>query len=374
MRSKLVVMCSIFLAGTVARDNGASACSITDADTDAVDQQFFMCQGAPNPLPDPITGLMDPRPSIFFAPFGRPATAPPPGCNSPLVILPPIPAADCQVMPCPNPAVLQGTGLRQWSFFIQDDDRWHLDNNEWSGHGKSDTVFYNPNQPYSKVLSAAYLAWFGLKDDETRMLHGTQDYVNLLRANDSNDWHSKYFRSMDLGTDNLGEWSLSTTIIGDDELATSCSLYDAAGKANNNLVFRLDTNLHEAWHAWEHGSIHFGSISHKAKQGSCSVDGGCDPFYSHPLETFHPFGRLHEAGYAIASPPCAPTRLCAIIIDPKKFHSPTQVEWEFMCDLLASPADWVTNDILNAASAAQGLDTQYFIQTPPFDCGVMAPI
>jgi hypothetical protein len=384
MRSKIVVIGSIVLAGTVARDNRVSACAIQDTDTDPVDQQFFMCQGAPNPLPDPITGQMDPRPSIFFAPFGRDVSTPPPGCNSPLVILPIIPRADCSTMPCPDPNQLSGTGDRQWSFFIQDDDRWHLDNNEWSSQGKSNTIFYNPNQPYSKILNAAYLAWYGLKDDETKMFHGTQDYVNLLRANDSNDWHSKYFRSMDLGTDKNGEWSFDP--IGDDEIATSCNLYDPVGGTENNLVFRLGTLIHESWHAWENGSVHLGSIGHKVATElsdcqppnvcDCTIPGeSCDFFFTHDAATFHPFGKLHEFGFAIASPPCPlPTRLCALITDPKKFHSPNQTKWEFMCDLLVSPADWVTQDILDAASVAQGLTDDYFVHAPPMDCAAASPM
>lgn len=375
MRSKIVAIGSIFLGGVIATDNGASACLTTDGDTDSVDRALFQCQGAPNPLPDPITGQMNPQPSIFFAPAGRPATPLPQGCNSPLVVLDPIPALDCQNISCPDPNALQGTGNRQWSFFIQHDDRWHLDNNEWSGNGKSDTVFYDANQPYSKMLNAAYVVYFGLKDDPDKQLHGTQDYVNELAAPD-NDYHSKFFRSMDLTDGNLGKWSISPTIIGDDEINLACSLFDTSGGVDNNIIFRIDTNLHEAWHAWEHANIHFGSIDHKdGPQGSCSVSGEevCDPFYSHDLASYHPFGRLKEGGFS-TGPGCAPQRFCAGVIDPNHFHSPTQVEWEFMCDLVASHADWVTNDIVFAAGVAQNLDTQYFIQTPPFDCGVMSPI
>ena len=135
MRSQFVVIGSIVLAVAVARDNRASACSTTDDDTDLTDQQFFMCQGNPNPLPDPISGLMDPRPSIYFARFGRlPISQPPPGCMSPNLreILPP----DCQSFSCPDVNTFQGTSLNQWAFFIQDNDRWHLDDGEWDSPRK----------------------------------------------------------------------------------------------------------------------------------------------------------------------------------------------------------------------------------------------
>jgi len=223
------------------------------------------------------------------------------------------------------------------------------------------------------MLNAAYIVYFGLRDDADRQLHGTQDYVNELAAHD-NDYHSTFFRSMDLTDGNLGTWSISPTIIGDDEVNLSCKLFDSSGGPDNNVVFRIATNLHEAWHAWEHATIHFGGISHKdGPQGSCTVSGSkvCDPFYTHDLANYHPFGRLKEGGFS--HPDCEPQRFCAGAIDPGHFHSPTQVEWEFMCDLVASHADWVTNDIIAAASAAQNLDAQYFIQTPPYDCGVTSP-
>lgn len=382
MRSKIIVIGSIVLAGVVARDNGASACSTTDDDTDSADRQLFMCQGNPNPLP--VNGAMDPRPSINFAQYGRISIDPPPGCNAP----PPLGAVifpSCTIVPCPDPGAISGTGDRQWSFFIQDNDRFHLDNNEWSGNGKSDTVFYDPNQPYSKVLNVAYLLWFGLKDDLNVQLHGTQDYVDLARANDS-EWHSTFFRSMNLGEQDYGQWS-RPDLFGDDQLATSCSLYDASGGMANNIVFRADTNLHEAWHAWENLNVQGGGISHRnaadvpdcqpPKVCDCTVPGdSCDFFYGHSLETFHPFGTLHNGGKA---DDCGlPPRDCAGVIGVPGFHSPTQIEWEFMCDLLASYQGWVTQDIRDDASTAQKLDQGYFIHTPPFDCGgahpMMSPI
>jgi hypothetical protein len=371
MRSKVAVMVFMVLASVVARHTRASACSTTDADTDTVDQQMFVCEGNTNPLA--VNGTFDPRPSMFFAQYGRGALPTPlPGCNAPGPI-PTIPAPSCQVEACPDPSAVSGTGNNQWSFYIQDDARWHLDNNEWSGNGKSDTVFYDQNQPYSKILNAAFLVWFGLKDDETVMFHGTQDYVDLSRANDSN-YHSEFFRSVVDDPTYDGEYNQN--FIGDDEVQSTCNDYSAVGGSQNNVVFRIGDTLHESWHAWENLYLESGGREHlTGPQGTCTIAGtdACDPFYAHTLDAFRPFGTLYQ-GVTVVSDCITPPRDCVREVDPNRFHSPNQVGWEFGCDLITSPADWVTQDILNDAQASQNLFLNYFIQPPPVQCGTSDPM
>jgi hypothetical protein len=382
MRSKIAVVGFMVLAGAVARDNRASACLITDADTDSADLQIFNCQGNPNPLTDPITGQFDPRPSIFFARYGRDPVSPiPPSCDTSqtmLTALPMVPFPDCSVVPCPNAGAIQGTGLSQWSFYIQDDDRWHLDNNEWSANGKSDTVFYNVNQPYSKMLNTAYLVWFGIKDDVTKVFHGTQDYVNLLRANDS-DFHSPFFRSVRESGGYNGFWEGN---VGDDEAWLGCHEFDSSFEGvNNNIVFRLGTSIHEAWHAWENWWIEGGSVPHLVAANltecqapntcNCSVpDAACDRFNAHAVGSY-PFGTL--APGKSFGPGCPfPPRNCAGTI--LNHHTPNQIKWEYMCDLIVSPADWVTPDLTSKAQMAQDLTAPYFVQMPPAQCGSNHPM
>jgi len=384
MRSKIALIGFIVAAGAIARDNRASACVITDDNTDTTDIQIFNCQGNPNPLPDPITGQFDLRPSIFFAKYGRDVVSPiPQGCDTSqtmLTALPMVPSPDCSVVPCPNAGALQGTGLSQWSFYIQDDDRWHLDNNEWSGNGKSDTVFYNVNQPYSKILNTAYLAWFGLKDDATKMFHGTQDYVNLLRANDS-DFHSPFFRNVNQGGSEFnGMWSES--FAGDDEIWTSCRMFDnTKGGAENNVALRMVTQLHEGWHAWENWWIEGGGIDHLIAANltecqppntcDCTIpDESCDRFNAHAVGSYS-FGSL--APGKSFGPGCflAP-RNCAGVIH--NHHTPNQIAWEYMCDLIVSPADWVTPDITTKAQFAQDYLDGYFVHNPAMQCGSNHPM
>jgi hypothetical protein len=162
----------------------------------------------------------------------------------------------------------------------------------------------------------------------------------------------------------------------------------------NNVVSRVGTNIHEAWHAWEHWQIHLFGISHKTRNelpeclppNTCNCTAGksptndnndkeiCDYFYTHPLDTFRPFGTLWEPGVRVISDcPFAP-RLCAAMITPEKFHSPNQIKWEYMCDLMNSPAQWVTQDILNNAQLAQNITEKYFIQLPAMTCGSVSPM
>src|SRR5262245_57885178 len=379
MRSKIAVVGSMVLAGAIAGDNRASACGIADTDTDLADLQIFLCQGNPNPLPDPLTGQMDPNPSIFFASNGRGSIAPPPECNStlmtPLTFLPAVPAADCSAIPCPDPNAIQQTGNSQWSFFIQDNDRFHLDNNEWSGNGKSDTLFYNVNQPYSKMLNIAYLTWFGLKDDDTKLFHGTKDYVNLMRAFDSDQWHSSFFRNVHQGASDFnGDWSQS--FIGDDEVWMGCRMFDnSAGGAENNVALRMVTQIHEMWHAWENWWVEGGGIGHLNAPSlaecqspgacDCTVEDSCDRFNPHRLDAYRPFGNLWT-GVADATGCFLPPRDCLAVIGNR--HTPNQIAWEYMCDLMTSPADWVTDDVQTKAGAAQDYLNVYFIHDPAIQC------
>ena len=134
--------------------------------------------------------------------------------------------------------------------------------------------------------------------------------------------------------------------------------------------------MHEAWHAWENANVDIGGRAHlPGLTGECTVGGdeACDPFYAHPLATFHPFGRLHEANYSVTPGCVLPDRFCVIIPDTHKFHSPSQVAVEFNCDLMNSPAEWVTDDLLNVAAASQYEMRDYLTKTPPFDCGGADP-
>jgi hypothetical protein len=219
------------------------------------------------------------------------------------------------------------------------------------------------------MLNSAYLIWFGLKDS-AGSFHGTQDYVALSQANDSS-YHDAYYRSVQSNDAYWGLFNYNPLV--DDDIHMYCGLFGGQGGANN-VAFRAGVILHESWHAWENRYMQLGGFYHfDAPQGSCHTHNNmpyekfCDYFFPHEIPAFRPFGTLHQ-GVTILSPCVVAQALCAKDVDKSRFHSANQLSWEFYCDLIQSPAEWVTNDIVEAAKAAQADSLVRLINGAPMQC------
>ena len=196
--------------------------------------------------------------------------------------------------------------------------------------------------------------------------------MDLVRANDT-AYHSSFFRSVTAAPDFDGWYDQNT--IGDDEIVGTCNVYSNTGRGINSVVARVGDDIHEAWHAWENLNVSKRGLDHKnGPDGDCTANAVdyCDPFYTHALDAFRPFGTLHNGG---KPDDCGlPPRDCAGVIGVPGYHSPNQIGFEWGCDFVVSHADWVTNDILSDVEAAQDDFNNRFINTPPFQCGSSSPM
>jgi len=354
---KSAVSVLALMSMTILVKDSVLACDNDPAKTTQLDLDIFNSQGTVNPN----TGNR----SIWGA-------FPPPGTT-------------CTFADCPNPSFifvipvagvpgLDPSGIVHTE--LLDFGIWHFDPDEWNPYGKNnaDAFVDNPNTPFSKMLNSVYIINYGLKDDAEHSWHGTADYVPLGVARD-NVYHSPFFRSVTIGTDDYNA-SFHQNIPGDDEITHTCRLFD---HGPNDPVFRAAAMLHETWHAWENKNFHAGSLQHlAAPNGMCTQKAGsfsCDRFYPHTLETFRPFGTLNQE--AVESPiSWLPAAYQANDADPNKFHSPYQVQFEYLCDLAdpVTAAAWVTMAMQTAAQGGVTEASQHFINGTPIQCGNNHPM
>jgi hypothetical protein len=346
-----VAFATVTSVATSVRPAHAQLCGMTEAHMSTIDRNISLSQGGLNPLNPGSTDI-----SIWNAAYF------------------PI---DCNVLPCP----VAGP-LGRWEAYIRGNGLWHLDIADWVDHQAGHNGVGIDTGPYEKMLISAYVVWFGLNDDPDRSWHGTQDYARLAMAAE-NEYHDSYFRRVSTnvsgGTRGRYDWN-----IFEDAIELTCMMYDNnTGGLYNNPVARLSTILHEAWHAWENVHAHTGGLGHQTNPpgGKCvtnkPTDAACDYFYPHTLDTYRPFGTLHQAGIQSAIR-WLPAEYTAAAIDPNKFHSPPQVEFEFLCDLadpVTANSAWVTMEIRNAAVMRAGLlASNRFINGVPVQCGGNHPM
>ena len=192
MRSQFVVIGSIVLAVAVARDNRASACSTTNDDTDLTDQQFFMCQGEPESAPGPDQWSHESRdpPSISLGLDAFPSRSPPQAACRPTFARSCLQTVKASRVPMSTHSKGPVSTSGRSSFRTTTAGTWTTANGTPTERTTRSTMI--SISLTRRFLSSAYLAYFGLKDNENLMFHGTQDYVNLLRANGS-IWHDEFF-------------------------------------------------------------------------------------------------------------------------------------------------------------------------------------
>jgi hypothetical protein len=115
--------------------------------------------------------------------------------------------------------------------------------------------------------------------------------------------------------------------------------------------------MHEGWHGWlDKYNWNNGSVAgHRATQGACTA-AGCDYFYFHGVSEYV-FGALWETDGTA-----------------NRFHSPNQVQVEFLCDVADQPQPWVPNSVrLASQNDANTRAAQRFINGPGYRCGDPRP-
>jgi hypothetical protein len=228
----------------------------------------------------------------------------------------------------------------------------HEDN--WKQRGYFDAC--NVNLEYPKHWNAAYLITYKLLDNNDQSFHGTIDYRATAEAAASN-FHEPFSHQASDDTSFYGKYIHG--FFGS-VLQTSCLLYDNnKPRANNNPASRAGDFIHEGWHGWNHEWGYNGgggSCGHfTGPQGACTMRPcGCDYFYFHGIGAYA-FGAMWENNGTAS-----------------RFHSPNQVQVEFLCDV----ADQSTapKSVKVAAQAdANARAAAVFINGPGYRCGTPRP-
>lgn len=231
-------------------------------------------------------------------------------------------------------------------FFLWQYRAYDMNGDDWANRGWNDAC--NRNLEYPKHWNAAYLVTYGLIDSNAQSFHGTIDYRATAEAASSN-FHNHLRHVPTDRTDIFGSYSGG-------KVATACPLYDPA-VANANPASRGGDFMHEGWHAyfdkygWNNGSVG----GHRPKQGNCTVD-GCDYFYFHGIGAYA-FGAMWQNDGTA-----------------NRFHSPNQVQVEYLCDVADQPKAWVPNSVrLAAQNDANTRAGERFINGPGYRCGDPRP-
>jgi hypothetical protein len=232
-------------------------------------------------------------------------------------------------------------------FFLWQYQAYDLRGGDWTNRGWNDAC--NNVLEYPKHWNASYLLTYGLLDNLAQSFHGTVDYRATAEAASGN-YHNAIHDSIGDGTANFGSYSGGT-------VTTFCPLYNSTIQ-NANPGSRGGDFQHEGWHAWmEKYNWDNGSVGgHRpGPQGACTIN-GCDYFYFHGIGQYA-FGEMWQTDGTA-----------------NRFHSPNQVQVEYLCDIADQSQSWVPASVkLAAQTDANTRAAQRFINGPGYTCGSPRP-
>jgi hypothetical protein len=232
-----------------------------------------------------------------------------------------------------------------WDFVLWQYKAYRMFSDRWEGYGFFDAC--NIDLPYPKAVNASYLLTYGLSENHSLQWHGTIDYRHAGEAW-ATDTHDQitYVPTEDLSF-------LASAPEGRTEMG--CLLFNL-GNGNNNPATRSGDYVHEGWHHWQrkHG--------YKAEHmtgpiGSCTLtSAGCDWYYWHTVGQYE-FGEMWK-----------------FTPDGAFFHSPTQAQVEYLCDLAELPSWFVPSSVqtLARSEANQRLSAR-FRNKVSYRCGDPRP-
>ena len=237
-------------------------------------------------------------------------------------------------------------------YFVWEAGAYDVRSGDWGNRGYYDAC--NLNMEYTKHWNAAYLVSYALPDSLSprTQWHGTADYQGTA-AGWSNVLHGGTYQ---VPTDDLsifGRWTYE--LFDDNKVETSCLLYSAQYQ-NANPASRGGDFIHEGWHGWQfknwYNPSHF-----NGPLGNCTMSGNaCDYFYFHPVAQY-PFGTMYYQNGSASW-----------------FHSPNQVQVEYLCDIATNARSWVPYSVRTAAAAdANQRAVARFINGPGLKCTAPTP-
>lgn len=222
---------------------------------------------------------------------------------------------------------------------------------DWSSRGWNSAC--NVNLEFPKHWNAAYLVTYGLADAGCCSFHGTIDYRKTGEA-PGNEFHNGLYHTCRDDLCCFGSFSVNWWPWTPDELATHCPLYTAT-YTNANPGSRAGDFMHEGWHAWLNKYDWDNGSCGGHRCSGCSA-GSCDYFYFHGIGDYA-FGALYQTDGTSA-----------------RFHSPNQVQVEFLCDVAQYPKSWVPASVREAARTdANARAVTRFINGPGYSCGDPRP-
>ena len=241
-----------------------------------------------------------------------------------------------------------------WSaYFVWEASAYQVRSGDWGNRGYSDAC--NVYKEFPKHWNAAYLISYGLPNYATArtQFHGTVDYQGTATGAD-NAYHDDTYQAPTDDLSVFGRWVWEA--FDSNRVETSCLLYDPA-YANANPASRGGDFIHEGWHGWLWANWYWPDHQ-SGPRGACTMSGNaCDYFYFHPV-TQYAFGNMwYENGTATW------------------FHSPNQVQVEYLCDIATSAASFVPLGVRTSAAAdANQRAVSRFINGPGIRCSAPIPL
>jgi len=240
-------------------------------------------------------------------------------------------------------------------FYLWEFRAYDVREGDWRSRGYFDAC--NVNVEFAKHWNAAYLVTYGLSDNHDLAFHGTVDYRATAEAAGS-DFHSSLNHTATDDTSVFGRFVWHP--FSSNEVQTSCLLYDPALSGNANPGSRAGDFMHEGWHGWASRRLRsFGGCNghQNGPQGACSANPcGCDYFYFHGIGAYE-FGAMYQDDGTA-----------------RRYHSPNQVQVEFLCDVADLSKSWVPDTVRRSArSDANRRAVTRFINGPGFSCGSPRP-
>ncbi|RKG75704.1 hypothetical protein [Corallococcus terminator] len=239
-------------------------------------------------------------------------------------------------------------------FYLWQYRAYGLRGGDWSNRGWSDAC--NVSLEFPKHWNASYLLTYGMEDNYAQSFHGTADYRGTAEAPNSN-FHDSLYHSVSDRTDILGSFSPRFWPWDTDKVETACPVYNP-NAISSDPASRAGDYMHEGWHAnFDKYNINNGNTGgHRpGPQGSCTVN-GCDYFYFHGISKYA-FGAMWENNGTAS-----------------RFHSPNQVQVEFLCDVADQSQWWIPLSVRQTAAAnANSRAVSRFINGPGYSCGSPRP-
>jgi hypothetical protein len=197
------------------------------------------------------------------------------------------------------------------------DDSWNP-----AGGGAPDDA----RLPYGKMINSIYLLTYAIRNEYLPQFHSREDY--MLAANGAdNAFHDDYEYQFRNRNDGLS----AKAIESGSRTEMYCPVFNV-GVYVDDPARRASVMVHEGWHHWQYK---YNWQSHHEFGGAITGGQEGDKFYFHGTGAFD-FGQLHTIDLGA---------------NPIKFHSPYQVEAEFLADLAEYSFGWIPIAVTDSAKA-----------------------